>query len=890
MKNIVTLIFLIYPVVGFSCNYSDMLSHLDGIKDLTNLSPLNCTDSDEYFDKEEVCECVLENKKFNPKTANLDKKRKIPLIKKALDKAEIGLYNISKKVLSMAVMAGSGPRFEPDPSCNLTNELMGESLSCPNISGEPILSIDQRKAFARNLINKYEQELKASYLNNSSKLGLVDRTTPETQNSCSLPEKEVMKINQNLIPTQIAYITELVRSNPSVTKGANNLNEALSIIADSADKSVVRSLNSIQGSNNNPVLNNLLASPGFLQEILISEKSGIEIYQESYQSGALQKNLNENLNQSCKKAFANIKEALCLTTEKNLIPSDSDRVIDIFSEMEKRTNTSKVEAQLLTSSILDQEYCLKGESDLDKFEAKVNADLPLRLQSVDGLKNLYIDEFTQNIKAPSEEICSHLPPTKSVAALEAEAEACRKESEKKNELYNSKCLLLETVLSSVKPKYDAKVKNIEKLALTQAKDEAIAAGKEANDPSVMEKAKEIANSMKDNIDTEAIFDALNDKKELDGLGSDAGARLLADFIGTQTETTASLATNSEIASSRTVDSDHDGLSPSEGSNRMNASLAAAAFNDADNPSAQSSIKRFNDMSPEDRQTEESMNKVYDEISRRITRTRPARKAARVAAGVLPNQVYVPEDIVEAMDSPYPQNDYENQDLYASNKGGTYDPVINNFYDAPSIEAKPLEALSPAESSSQARKEQARGYNKALAGMQASRQVMARRNPASTISSPKVKVSGVGPNNLASEIPEMALPTSNIDGALNELVDNAIAETGISGSDEANTDQAENLLELLNPEKNGSFILKDDTNDNLKVRIAKVNGKFIIKEFYGSETDPGYKRFKRKIERSILLKDNFKGLIKKLNSALSVNSNLSTAKSSPNYQDINQNFN
>jgi hypothetical protein len=294
------------------------------------------------------------------------------------------------------------------------------------------------------------------------------------------------------------------------------------------------------------------------------------------------------------------------------------------------------------------------------------------------------------------------------------------------------------------------------------------------------------------------------------------------------------------------------------------------------------------MSPEDRETQESMNKVYDEISRRITKTRPARQAARTAAGVGPSEVYIPDDIAQAMESPYPET-YESNDLYASTEGGTYDPVVNNYYDTPSIATKPLEAQSSKETASDLRKEQERGYNKALAGMQASRQVMARRDPAGTIPTPKVKVSGVGANQLASKVPEMSLPSGRIDEALNELVDNAIAETGISESNEANTDQAENLLKLLDPDKNGSFILKDDENENLKVRIAKVNGKFVIKEFYGNEADPAYKKFRRKIERSLLLKDNFKGLIKKLNSALSISTNISDDSLSNSKED-NRRFN
>jgi hypothetical protein len=902
IKNLSLLLSLIV-FNSYACNYSDLMSHTNGLKDLLKLAPGKCTDEEflfnEYYgaEKEEICECAEKSKVVGqepPPTMN--KKRKVPFVKKALEKSEMALYNISKEILNLAVMEGrSGKlnsKFKPSPQCDLSARFNSDGPnSIYQCKGEnQILNLEQRKRFGKDLAKRFKNELINTYKKEPSSNGLFDKTLSANKNSCGLPEKDLMEINQSLVPAQLIYLTEIVRENGPILNEAKNLQEALDLISkydstDTLDKKIIDEINSIKY---NPMLQSFLNSSGTFQEVLVSSDDGKQIYDNAINSGSLKSDLSNELNKKCEQAIQNIQDTLCLNDSDNIISSKPEITLENFKDMEKNTTGEPLVKQNLTNKLLLNEYCPEDStpSKYDELEIANNKILPPDLQDETDLQEVYESDFQIDVKGKADNICENIPPQKSLDELRSEIAI---ECDESKGLSSQKCILLTAIMEHTEPKLKSKLAQIETLSLKQAKDEAVAEGKDPSDPSVAEKAIKIAKAMKDNMDADAIFGALKDKKEVDDFANDAGAQMLADFIGGETQKAATAAqTSTNEAGNGTVDSDYAQLEGSN-SNSSRSSLNAASFNDGATARNQNSIpEKFRDMSPEDRKTQESMNKVYDEISRRITKTRPARQAARTAAGVGPSEVYIPKDIAQAMESPYPET-YESNDLYASTEGGTYDPVVNNYYDTPSIATKPLEAQSPTETASDLRKEQERGYNKALAGMQASRQVMARRDPAGTIPTPKVKVSGVEANQLASKVPEMSLPSGRIDEALNELVDNAIAETGISDSNEANTDQAENLLKLLDPDKNGSFILKDDENENLKVRIAKVNGKFVIKEFYGNEADPAYKKFRRKIERSLLLKDNFKGLIKKLNSALSISTNISEDSLSNSKED-NRRFN
>jgi hypothetical protein len=904
MKRICFLIFIFYYHSANSCEGINPFQLVEELKSLEkSVIAKDCT-HEELLDKEEICDCAQKNLHFfgTPKK-EIGKKF---LVDKALDKAKAGLLSIGLDILNLS----QNPYFDEKDflgeSCDIKNRLESDSptnsvFNCPkNNKGTHILSVEERRNKSRKIAKIFKAEF--SILNDSQSKetpGSGFITKELRKNQCQLPDGLMSQLNSNDYKINLLNLSKVLKSMPgaysdgmSFDQIIQNIEETNEINKTSISRFLLQKLkNTLKGSSQ---ALKLLNQPDFLKKLTNNDMDTTDIEQlisQRTSSDSFNKELIAKVKSKCHEVFKNIEDTICMTHEQKIMPEENTEFAkEMISNVAKKSQENKY--NILDSSLsLQNNYCNNKKSQLDILKTNINSTLPPIMRDTDIFKHLSKNTYFNNYRDKADFICKKInaPPItqESIRKAIEHEDACGTEKDNPKTIYNQTC----TRLKAFEITYNfQRTEKINKLASLKAKEEAKKSGKKVSAADIAKRTTEIAGTMLKDMDLAGISKAMIGLKGVENISSNS---LLADFLGEKTSKA------NKAPASITTDSTSTITDATISENSQSQAMQGLVTNKPTQSQPQQAP-------PSARDTyNNKMDDLFGEIARRLDRSPQTYPLTDDPSTRSP----ISNELAAAITSPYPTTSSSQSNSGHTANAETYDPknnytetknAFNSEYANNSPPLNSNQALTPTTSQSTiaSNNEQNRlapsnkpesettrkmkSLNNAFGSMKKATDVMNSRIPASATPAP-VTISGVSAQSLATEVPELTIPTGDIDKVLEELVVNLQVENK-NGEKKTNTKEAQNLLKLLGAKSKKSFYLTHKDNEEYKVLVYPVEGEYKVQP-YGNQEDTQYNNFVDQVRDSLSLKNGFKELVGQIRSIFSTENVKKEARPGLNYGDI-----
>lgn len=919
LKRLIVTIFIISTSFASACDYGDLLDF--NLEDFENLEAKNCTQPGFLTrNAKKTCKCAIKNVSSRPKLPfdPYDRQRKQKFIEAALDKAKMGLLDISNEIATASINKGAIGKIDLKESCDITNKLItggkGQDpvFMCKRNKGvipqsELFLTKKMRKNLSIQLGKKFKNEIMLRNNPRFSKnpdAGLIKRQ--KNKNTCDnddISDNFIADINNSMLRTQLTSFSTILSDNQASMNGATNLKEAFVKINLGLNRNYQVKKDQIteflQSAQSNPLLTHIMEDQDIFKKLSSSgftANSIGSIIDNAKNDPLTASKVKEKIENKCTAVFKNIQDTLCAPIDADLIPSDFKITKSLLVDMEKEDNQKK---RIISSNIIAAQFCdedgapkerfytdingnkAKG-SFYDKIFSQVNENLPVESKNMHKFRTVadYGHKRTNLDKANL--ICKFFakpPNNEDIGA--AIAKECTAETDK-NPMFSPKCQFLRATQIQMKEALPQKEKmRINSLALAQAKKEGITDKKE-----LAKRTLEIGMGLMGKMDFKKILTAHNKDQESEMKTN----KILADFLGggfDQPEK-ASLASANRKRSvtggnrqEASADSSGEVDIAASGSNYGNTAIASAANSESSQTSgsAQNVYQKFASENEGFSDDQTAKRDFYNEVANRITTHKKTRNTSALKRDQAAGRVHIDPEVAKSTASlPVPYN----PNYTAPESEEYYDDDSNyNIANNTSFVDENLDKAVAAQFKEEQDSNTAQGSidNKTLATMGKNQRINNSykrggkgRTPAAVISKSRSGANG------GSSVPSITLSGGELEGTFDQLINDALADISEGSADNKSLDEAGELKDIISalvqtPEgETKSFDIFNGKDKKAGVRVVVTvskSGKRQIKVVnIGGAIEVGndLNSFRSDIEKSIN-KIDFNKLLARLNSAI-----------------------
>lgn len=887
VNSLFFIFFILLIKAGYACEVKVIKPGLSGVEELI---PKNCLKKVRGNSNQKgLCKCADKNSFID--TEKMPNEAKF--VESLVDISKVSLLSISEKLLSHAINS-NGNEADLAEICDIRK--LDEALSC---TGNTYLSNVRRKEIIDDLKSSFEKELRSKFnpsevefhrISKLSEGGLISRV----DQSCGQGGVGLEKISDELIAKiqkeeAIIYILklkEIYEQQPDRSK-YKTLEEVKDILLLSG-KNFAGMSRSLSGK----VIQDLLNSEKLLAKINSGQFDAASDLKKEMSNFQSKKNLEE-LELQCGNFFKDFKKVICTDKTVDIVPNNHKH---IRQSLAFGSNLNEVSEKAQINQYLSRDLCQKKEFKKN-YEQHLELLKPYMIdrhkESVDSglsFQQIAQDDYDQNSGALQYKrlICEYMPPPMSNLS-KGISENC---TQKDDEVLARKCEMIK--ISKIH--FEGRMKTLEVYANKLATQKAEKENPKASKDDLAKKVVQIREELMKNVtfgDLQGTED--NISKSGQKIVLDRTPALIKDFLGEEPSSSQVASDRAGSRSSSRVESDNNASNITGGTLALN--------NGASNKSAWGAPSRAEQ---EKKERKAALDQMYKDIANRMVRARNKSSGRNNSTS---SGVSVPSYMQNALRSPFPEQTQNSsqvasydEDFYNpydafSDEGMTYDyagndsgPAQNNIVDSSEFNntSQPTQAIVAPKK-----------VDDPTQYMAATRKVMdayerKKKGVGTVPKSPfgDIQVSGpaggsrstagngssgglISASNLAEWPIGTGLNEDNkllVYSDLEKLIDNVVQEKQ-AGYEGENTEHAEYILGMLNPENKKAFYISDRGNKKYKVQIKKKSDGSYRVIPVGNQADRNYQRFVKSVEQSMFklkssqLNPKFSTLIKQLSEAV-----------------------